>query len=128
MSTATAPTKTRTQNQTRIIVLDDLAEEGLALLDTASDIEYDVRIGLKGEELDFKKALGSIEFKLGWNLQATMNFPSMYEVANGVCGSLHLHNCLLNNLPHEIETMVYCLRTRSDGFEELGSTCICTNA
>jgi D-3-phosphoglycerate dehydrogenase len=51
MSTAIAPSKTRIQNQTRIIVLDDLAEEGLALLKAATGIEYDIRIGLKGEEL-----------------------------------------------------------------------------
>ena len=35
----------------RIIVLDDLAEEGLALLDAAEGIEYEIRTKLKGEEL-----------------------------------------------------------------------------
>jgi D-3-phosphoglycerate dehydrogenase len=35
----------------RIIVLDDLAPEGLALLDAAQGITYDVRTGLKGQEL-----------------------------------------------------------------------------
>ncbi len=51
MSIATTPRKTKTQNQTRIIVLDDLAEEGIALLNAAGGIEYDIRTGLKGEEL-----------------------------------------------------------------------------
>ena len=35
----------------RVIVLDKLASEGLALLENAPDIEYEIRIGLKGEEL-----------------------------------------------------------------------------
>jgi D-3-phosphoglycerate dehydrogenase len=35
----------------RIIVLDTLAKEGLALFDAAPGIEYDVRTGLKGAEL-----------------------------------------------------------------------------
>src|SRR5687767_9624754 len=35
----------------RVIVLDTLAPEGLALLDAAQDISYEVRTGLKGEEL-----------------------------------------------------------------------------
>ena len=39
----------------RIIVLDDIAPEGLALLDDAPEIEYEIRTGLKGEEL--RKAL-----------------------------------------------------------------------
>jgi D-3-phosphoglycerate dehydrogenase len=35
----------------RIIVLDDLSDDGLALLDSAGNIEYDVRTGLKGDDL-----------------------------------------------------------------------------
>ncbi|MFK7770301.1 MAG: phosphoglycerate dehydrogenase [Mariniblastus sp.] len=35
----------------RIIVLDDIATEGLAKLDAAPGIEYDIKTGLKGEEL-----------------------------------------------------------------------------
>ena len=35
----------------RIIVLDPLSEDGLNLLESAGNIEYDVRTGLKGEEL-----------------------------------------------------------------------------
>ncbi len=35
----------------KIIVLDNLAPEGLALLDSAPDMEHDVRTGLKGKEL-----------------------------------------------------------------------------
>ena len=35
----------------RIIVLDDLAEEGIEKLDAAPGIEYDIKTGLKGEEL-----------------------------------------------------------------------------
>lgn len=35
----------------RIIVLDDLSPEGLALLDAAQDVQYDVRTGLKGADL-----------------------------------------------------------------------------
>lgn len=35
----------------RIIVLDDLAAEGLAKLDAAPGITYDIKIGLKGDEL-----------------------------------------------------------------------------
>ncbi|QDS86766.1 D-3-phosphoglycerate dehydrogenase [Rosistilla ulvae] len=35
----------------RIIVLDNIAQEGLDILDAESGVEYDVRIGLKGEEL-----------------------------------------------------------------------------
>ena len=35
----------------RIVVLDDLAAEGLAKLDAAPGIEYDIKIGLKGDEL-----------------------------------------------------------------------------
>ena len=35
----------------RIIVLDDIAAEGLKLLDEAPDIEYDVKLKLKGDEL-----------------------------------------------------------------------------
>ncbi|HOM18621.1 MAG TPA: phosphoglycerate dehydrogenase, partial [Thermoguttaceae bacterium] len=35
----------------RIIVLDDLSPEGLALLESAGNIEYEVRTGLKGAQL-----------------------------------------------------------------------------
>jgi D-3-phosphoglycerate dehydrogenase len=35
----------------KIIVLDDLSPEGLALLDAAEGIAYDIRTGLKGDEL-----------------------------------------------------------------------------
>ncbi len=35
----------------RIIVLDNLSEDGLALLDSAGDIDYEVRTGLKGDAL-----------------------------------------------------------------------------
>ena len=35
----------------RIIVLDNLSQDGLDLLDSAGDIEYEVRTGLGGEEL-----------------------------------------------------------------------------
>ncbi len=35
----------------RIIVLDTLSEDGLALLESAGDIEYEVRTGLKGDDL-----------------------------------------------------------------------------
>ncbi len=35
----------------RVIVLDSVAQEGLDLLDAAEGIEYEVRTGLKGEEL-----------------------------------------------------------------------------
>ncbi len=35
----------------RVIVLDELSEDGLALLDAAGEIDYEVRTGLKGKEL-----------------------------------------------------------------------------
>ena len=35
----------------KVIVLDDLAQEGLDLLAAADGIEYEVRTGLKGDEL-----------------------------------------------------------------------------
>ena len=35
----------------RVIVLDNLSPDGLALLEAAADVEYDVRTGLKGEDL-----------------------------------------------------------------------------
>jgi D-3-phosphoglycerate dehydrogenase len=35
----------------RILVLDTIAQEGLDLLDAAQDVQYEVRTGLKGEEL-----------------------------------------------------------------------------
>ncbi len=43
----------------RIIVLDDLAAEGLALLDAAEGIEYEIRTKLKGDEL--KSALAEFD-------------------------------------------------------------------
>lgn len=43
----------------RVIVLDTLAPEGLALLDAAPGIEYEVRTGLKGDEL--REALNHYE-------------------------------------------------------------------
>jgi len=43
----------------RIIILDDVAQEGLDLLDAADGIEYEVRTGLKGEEL--RKALAGAD-------------------------------------------------------------------
>ena len=51
IATENRPANTGTQAQTRIIVLDDIATEGLAKLDAAAGIEYDIRTGLKGEEL-----------------------------------------------------------------------------
>ncbi|MCU0958758.1 MAG: phosphoglycerate dehydrogenase [Pirellulaceae bacterium] len=35
----------------RVIILDDVAPEGLALLDAAEGIEYEIRTGLKGDDL-----------------------------------------------------------------------------
>lgn len=43
----------------RIIVLDPLSEEGLALLRSAGNIEYEVRTGLKGDDL--RKALAEFD-------------------------------------------------------------------
>ncbi len=43
----------------KVIVLDKLADEGLELLKTAPGIEYEVRTGLKGEEL--RKALSEFD-------------------------------------------------------------------
>ena len=43
----------------RVIVLDDVAQEGLDLLDAAEGIEYEIRTGLKGEEL--RKALADVD-------------------------------------------------------------------
>ncbi len=40
-----------TENMYRIIVLDSIAQEGLELLDAEEGIEYEVRTGLKGDEL-----------------------------------------------------------------------------
>ena len=52
MSIATEKAPTSTTGQTyRVIVLDDLAAEGLAKLDAAPDIQYDIRTKLKGDEL-----------------------------------------------------------------------------
>jgi len=43
----------------RVIVLDNLAQEGLDLLEAAEGIEYEVRTGLKGDEL--KKAIADFD-------------------------------------------------------------------
>ncbi|MEM8913820.1 MAG: hydroxyacid dehydrogenase, partial [Planctomycetota bacterium] len=43
----------------RIIVLDNIAQEGIDLLEAADDIEYEVRTGLKGDEL--RKALDEFD-------------------------------------------------------------------
>ena len=43
----------------RVIVLDNLAQDGLDLLEAAGNIEHQVRIGLKGEEL--RKALAEFD-------------------------------------------------------------------
>ena len=43
----------------RIIVLDELSPEGLVLLDQAADVQYEVRTGLKGDEL--RKALAEFD-------------------------------------------------------------------
>lgn len=43
----------------KIIVLDKISKDGLALLDAAEGIEYEVRTGLKGEEL--RKALAEFD-------------------------------------------------------------------
>src|SRR5690349_11356398 len=44
---------------TRILVLDTIAQEGLDLLDKAPGVEYEVKTGLKGEEL--RKALSEAD-------------------------------------------------------------------
>lgn len=51
MSIATEKTPAATNGTYRVIVLDDLAAEGLAKLDAAPNIQYDIRTKLKGEEL-----------------------------------------------------------------------------
>ncbi|QEG23808.1 phosphoglycerate dehydrogenase [Mariniblastus fucicola] len=52
MSVATEKNPAATNDGTyRVIVLDDLAEEGLAKLDAAPNIQYDIRTKLAGEEL-----------------------------------------------------------------------------
>ena len=43
----------------RVLVLDDVAQEGLDLLDAADGIEYEIRTGLKGAEL--RKALADFD-------------------------------------------------------------------
>ncbi len=43
----------------RILVLDTIAQEGLDLLDAAKDVTYEIRTGLKGEEL--RKSLNEFE-------------------------------------------------------------------
>ena len=59
MSIATARPKTETQTVARIIVLDDIASEGLEKLDANPQIDYDIRTGLKGGEL--REALSHYE-------------------------------------------------------------------
>ncbi len=56
MSTAThqppsSTTKPESGKMARIIVLDDIASEGLAKLDAAEGVEYDIKVGLSGDEL-----------------------------------------------------------------------------
>jgi len=52
MSVATESAPAKTSGDTfKVIVLDDLAQEGLDKLDAASGVEYDIRTGLKGAEL-----------------------------------------------------------------------------
>ena len=52
MSIATESAPVKTSDETfRVIVLDNLAEEGLALLESTPNIEFDVRTKLAGEEL-----------------------------------------------------------------------------
>lgn len=56
MSTATHPPISSQDSpdrgqKMRIVVLDDIAEEGLRLLEAAEGIEFDIRTGLQGEEL-----------------------------------------------------------------------------
>ena len=52
MSIATEKAPAATNDGTyRVIVLDDLAEEGLAKLDAAPNISYEIRTKLAGEEL-----------------------------------------------------------------------------
>ena len=52
MSTATQSAPVKTDDETlRIIVLDKLADEGLAKLDAAPNIEYDIKLKLDGDEL-----------------------------------------------------------------------------
>jgi len=43
----------------RVIVLDNLSQDGLDLLGASPNIEYEVRTGLKGEEL--REALAQFE-------------------------------------------------------------------
>ena len=51
MSIATEKPPKMTNTKARVIVLDNIAAEGLAKLDAVSGIEYDIRTGLKGDEL-----------------------------------------------------------------------------
>ena len=48
---AQATTQPESGKMARIIVLDDIATEGLTKLDAAQGIEYDIKIGLSGDEL-----------------------------------------------------------------------------
>ena len=46
------PAASQTMNETkRVVVLDNIAPEGLAILDAADGIEYEVHVGLAGDEL-----------------------------------------------------------------------------
>ena len=45
------PAQTKTKPQTPVVVLDDLATEGLVKLDAVPGIEYDIRTGLRGNDL-----------------------------------------------------------------------------
>ena len=52
MSIATEPPKSNLPSDTRrVIVLDNIAQEGLAKLESAQGIEFDIKTGLSGEEL-----------------------------------------------------------------------------
>lgn len=53
------PTQSKTKPLGRVIVLDDLASEGLEKLSAVPGIEYDIRTGLKGAEL--REALQNYE-------------------------------------------------------------------
>jgi D-3-phosphoglycerate dehydrogenase len=59
MSVVTSPRVASKGARYRVIVLDDLAEKGLSLLSQSTDLEYDIRTGLKGAEL--KEALAEYD-------------------------------------------------------------------
>ena len=53
------PVHSKSKPQARVVVLDDLAAEGLEKLAAIPGIKYDIRTGLKGEEL--REALRNYE-------------------------------------------------------------------